>query len=369
MDAPLSCDDVYGRWLHELSVGWLTPLDGTYPTVAEFLGERGYATAGFIANTYYCASGSGLARGFTRYHDFIFPELTALKTAVLVSRALEVTEVMVYFTEDWLQSTGLFSYVERVWRSFDNDRKRAVTVNRELIRWLSERNGSDRPFFAFLNYFDAHYPYQLPTGRLHRFGVEPTDKHQRFLIQQWRDIDKSTLAPAGIAFAADAYDDCIADLDEQLGRLIDELEGRKMLENTWLIITSDHGESFGEHAGVFCHGTSLYDTEVNVPLLVVPPAESAHSQPRVIKEPVSSATWRRRSSSLPVNRRARRFPEHRWRGSGAPRARRGRASYHPPCRSWPRSLPTTLTLATTGERQTFVATGGGQGARVVIYSP
>ena len=40
-----------GRWLHELSVGWLTPLDRTHPTLAEFLGDRGYATAGFVANT------------------------------------------------------------------------------------------------------------------------------------------------------------------------------------------------------------------------------------------------------------------------------------------------------------------------------
>ena len=44
-----------GRWPHELSAGWLTPLDRTYPTVAEFLGAHGYATAGFIANSSYCA--------------------------------------------------------------------------------------------------------------------------------------------------------------------------------------------------------------------------------------------------------------------------------------------------------------------------
>ena len=60
-----------GRWLHELSVGWLTPLDQKHPTLAEFLGDRGYATAGFVANTFYCGSSSGLARGFTHYHDFI----------------------------------------------------------------------------------------------------------------------------------------------------------------------------------------------------------------------------------------------------------------------------------------------------------
>ena len=48
-----------GRWLHELSVGWLTPLDHACPTLAEFLGERGYATAGFVGNTFFCASRLG----------------------------------------------------------------------------------------------------------------------------------------------------------------------------------------------------------------------------------------------------------------------------------------------------------------------
>ncbi len=70
-----------GRWPHELSVGWLTPLDATYPTLAEYLGSRGYATAGFVANTFYCGADTGLGRGFTVYRDYIFPELSALKPA------------------------------------------------------------------------------------------------------------------------------------------------------------------------------------------------------------------------------------------------------------------------------------------------
>ena len=52
-----------GRWPHELSVGWLTPLDATYPTLAEYLGSRGYATAGFVANMFYCGADTGLGRG------------------------------------------------------------------------------------------------------------------------------------------------------------------------------------------------------------------------------------------------------------------------------------------------------------------
>ena len=68
-------------------------------------------------------------------------------------------------------------------------------------------------------------------------------------------------------------------------RLIDELENRGVLKHTWVIVTSDHGESFGEHSDIFCHGTSLYQTELHVPLLVIPPGGAATK--RVVKETVS----------------------------------------------------------------------------------
>ena len=125
----------------------------------------------------------------------------------------------------------------------------------------------------------------MQPGRLHRFGVEPSNDYERVLIKHWWDLDKTTLSPDGIAFAANAYDDCIADLDEQLGKLVDELDQRGILEKTWLIIASDHGESFGEHRGVFIHGGSLYDTELHVPLLIIPPGSNASK--RTVNEPVS----------------------------------------------------------------------------------
>ena len=144
-----------------------------------------------------------------------------------------------------------------------------------------------------------------------------------------------------MAFAADAYDDCIADLDEQLGKLLDELGRRGVLERTWLIITADHGESFGEHAGVFCHGTSLYQTELHVPLLIIPPGGSATSK-QVVKETVSlrdlAATivdvlGQEAGSPFPGNSLAR-F----WDGTSAARPRGGP---HPPIPRWPRSSRTT----------------------------
>ena len=72
------------------------------------------------------------------------------------------------------------------------------------------------------------------------------------------------------ALARDCYDNGLAYLDEQLGVLLDDLQGRGMLDRTLVVITADHGEGLGEH-DLFGHGLSLYSTEIRVPLLILPP--------------------------------------------------------------------------------------------------
>jgi arylsulfatase A-like enzyme len=274
-----------GRPLHELSVGWLHPLDDAVPTLAEFLGAGGYATAGFVANVGYCAADSGLGRGFTRYRDYIFPKLTAFKMAVLVDRTLKGIQSLAIFLDHRQDFIRTQPYVERQLTNFLFDRKEAKVVNREVLGWLSNRPQPGRPFFAFLNYGDAHSPYHIPPGRLRRFGEAPTEEAQYEFIEAWQMLPKTDLPPQAINLAIDAYDDCVADLDEQFGMLLDELGRRGVLDRTWLIITADHGESFGEHAGIFLHGTSLYQTELHVPLLIVPPGGRAAR--RIVKETVS----------------------------------------------------------------------------------
>ena len=215
-----------GRWLHEISAGWLTPLDDKPATLAEFLTSRGYATAGFVANTVYCARDSGLSRGFTQYHDFIFPALTFLKTSVLIHRVFSTLQTNINLLVDTLELERVRPYTDWVWEKVGKDRKEAAVVNREFLDWLSFREQPERPFFAFLNFFDAHYPYEVPNGRMHRFGSEPTNSRQRVLLNDWFQQCRKGISAAEIAFAVAAYDDCISDLDEQLGCLIDELEAR-----------------------------------------------------------------------------------------------------------------------------------------------
>ena len=172
-----------------------------------------------------------------------------------------------------------------VWHYFGHGRKDASTVNQEFLDWLSQRHEPGRPFFAFLNFYDAHYPYDLPAMGLHRFSAVARNERERAVLRDWIEIQKNRPTERQIGFARDSYDDCLADLDERLGELFDELERRAILEQTCVIITGDHGESFGEHPGVFVHGTTLYQTERHVPLVIIPPGGA--KVPNVVAEPVS----------------------------------------------------------------------------------
>jgi arylsulfatase A-like enzyme len=150
------------------------------------------------------------------------------------------------------------------------------------MRWFAKQDG--RPVFLFLNLFDAHTPYLMPDGCARHFGLAPETRADYSLLSAFWEVDKQRLSPRDVELARDAYDDCISHMDEQVGRLIDELERRGTLRNTLVIITSDHGEQFGEHQ-LFGHASSLYRGEVHVPLLIVAPGRVPEGL--VVREPVS----------------------------------------------------------------------------------
>jgi arylsulfatase A-like enzyme len=271
-----------GLWPHQLSVRWLSPLRGDFPMLAECLGSRGYATAGFVANTMYCSYDTGLGRGFTHYEDYVLERLGPLRTALLVDGAVKTfSELSRLFDPGLLHPARAFV---RRW-FFAGERITAAMINRQFLDWLATRREPERPFFAFLNYLDTHTPYILPPGAVHRFGLEPQTLEESLIVfERWPTIDKLRLPPRYLALAGDAYDDCISYLDDQLGRLFDELERRGVLDGSLVIILSDHGEGLGEH-GLFTHGESLYRMEIRVPLLILTP--SRRPSGKVVREAVS----------------------------------------------------------------------------------
>lgn len=241
-----------GRWPHELKVGENRPLDSSFPTIAERLSALGYRTGGFVANTFFCNSWYGLGRGFDRYEDFYDDDVAVswietLRCASLGQRLLDVV--------------GVSTADHRV-------RKDAARVNRDFLDWLDRNHG--QPYFAFLNYFDAHSPYLLPQGEKRRLGTPEPDEAGLAILRTWEERPKQNVSDHETRLVRDAYDECIAYLDEQLGRLFEQLDRRGSLDNTLVILTSDHGEELGEH-GLYGHGKSLYGQETHVPLIVVPP--------------------------------------------------------------------------------------------------
>ena len=274
-----------GRWPHELDVDWNTALGSKPPTLAEELGARGYATAGFVGNVQYCSYEFGLNRGFSHYEDYVLEPMSPVRMCYLGDLALKGASRL-----GWMLSSSLGSmpFLPRndsmVWPVLARDSKiDAGSINREFLEWLSQRREPARPFFAFLNYIDAHSPYFLPPGTRYRFGRPPKTDVDVNVIADWYYIDKLRLPPYYVNLARDCYDSCLGYLDERLGELLGELKRRGILDRTVVVVTSDHGEGLGEH-NLFFHGESLYRPEIRVPLLIVLPERN---QSTIVSETVS----------------------------------------------------------------------------------
>jgi arylsulfatase A-like enzyme len=255
-----------GAWPFEIDTQRTNVLKKSPITLAEHLASCGYQTVGFVGNTNYCSYESGLDRGFVHYEDYPLSPLDLLGRTVPGA-----------WIKKNILNRGDF-YADK-WNRLQARDGRAI--NEAFLDWLPRRMAG-RPFFAFLNYFDAHDPYLPPSEYAGRSGIRPASERDYRLLTDFAHL-QGGVAVRDVVMARDGYDDCIAFLDDQLGRLLTELKVQGLLDTTVVVITSDHGESFGTH-GRFGHGGSLYLDEVGVPLVILSPGAPAN---RVVNEPVS----------------------------------------------------------------------------------
>ncbi len=218
-------------------------------TVAEVLQARGWATGGFTANLIATTIESGLAQGFVHYEDYQNSWEEILKSTT-ITQAHNVLRAL----ETWQEGRPLRAVV-RAFLSTDfaprlvesaHDGKRAEEVRMHLGAWL-DGLPAGRPFFAFVNLFDAHAPYHPPEPYASMFLSGGPER---------KDLAR--------------YKGALRYLDDQVALLLDDLARRGALQNTIVIVTSDHGEQFGEHAQD-AHANSLYRQVLHVPLMVVAP--------------------------------------------------------------------------------------------------
>ena len=231
---------------HQHGGNWAAPIDPRPWTLADVLASRGYETAGFSSNIVYGYSGWGMGQGFEMYDD----------DSRSVEHNLTKTRVA--------QGIVLPFYRKFVGKNYF-ERRSAGELNRDVAGWLRHR--SSHPYFLFINYFDVHSPYLAPSGYDGRFGRMSKDLLNKWLVKN-RVPHPSHFGPDDQRSVVGSYDNCVSYLDEQVGKLAGMIARTQDAAKTIFIITSDHGEAFGEH-GPYGHGWDLHREVVRVPLIII----------------------------------------------------------------------------------------------------
>lgn len=240
-------------------------LDSRLPTIASTMASYGWQTLAFSANPY-ISDTFGLTRGFD-YND-----------------------------KAWKSGEGArqFSFVYRLADKlgFAAEDKGGSEVVKNIRDWWADRPADDPPAFVFVNFLEAHFPFQqLPDQYLRAYAKQPfsqlADASQTaFGVQFGRQLTAEEQARIG-PMLLDMYEGGVRYTDALVGEVIDEWRKRGKLDDTIVVVLGDHGEMMGEH-GAFGHVTSLYQPDLHVPYTIRYPKRIEAGQ--VVDTPVTTLT-------------------------------------------------------------------------------
>jgi arylsulfatase A-like enzyme len=244
----------------------LTPL-------AEVFSTAGYATAGLYSwlslDPVYC----GFERGFQVYQN-IAGQAPGLLSAPALRQVAADYRVAEEFLAVPRAASWLIGYQDQI--EADNKGRADVTTDAAIAQ-LKVLAG--QPFFLWVHYFDAHYPYIPPAGFAEQYDPNYSGSIDGS-IDTVDAIQSGKLDPQGadLARLKSLYQGELTFLDQQLARLFSAIDGLNLSDNTVVALTADHGEAFGEHPemveGVpFFHPHSLHNEEIHTPLLLRYPGQ------------------------------------------------------------------------------------------------
>jgi arylsulfatase len=212
-----------------------------------------YATAAFHSNPY-ISRAYGYDEGFDTFYDDL--RLGQNKLLALVQRALD----------KFVLNRGEYH-------------ARAEEINRRSLSWVSSLSESE-PFFLWNHYMDVHGPYNPPEDYA-KWSNNVSNAEAQCLYESLSGDDVPS--DDDVELAKNLYDGEIRYVIAKIEEFLDELETMGMLSDTLLIITSDHGDLFGEY-GEFAHPRYVYPELTHVPLVVFSP----RIQPQTTDNPVST---------------------------------------------------------------------------------
>ena len=248
-------------------------LDDSYTTIAELLKGAGYRTFLFSANPHIAAHPAGnFAQGIDREEHPWSPQwaeqaLRLVRAKVTPEdRSSELPEVLAAARE------GRTTLVPA------NIKAAGEIAKTATLQWLASGHES-QPFFIFLNYMEAHRPY-IPPRRFREQLLAPADVDRSYRVDRsWGRMWEFTFglgeySDDEIMLTRATYDATLLELDDLLRELLGALREAGHLEDTIVILTSDHGEQLGEHH-MLDHQYSLYQALLHVPLIVRAPGRLA----------------------------------------------------------------------------------------------
>lgn len=244
------------------------PLAKKFHTLAEILSENGYLTMGVVSNGV-LSPAFGFEQGF-QYYD---PRESAgfLRSKLPYCLMQGVRNILTSFSPTVV---------------FDSGTRRAEEINREVFMLLDKVQKSKKLFFIFINYMDAHWAYDPPRP----FDTRYPGKDEKFHEAQWNSLQREVMGlkrkikDKERDHLMSQYDGEIAYLDFHLKKLFIKLKTLGLYENCIIIITSDHGEAFGER-DLVNHSVSVYQDQVHIPLIIKYPNDN---KGMVVHKPVSS---------------------------------------------------------------------------------
>jgi arylsulfatase A-like enzyme len=221
-------------------------------TLAEILRDADYRTYAFSANPYLGVQ-TDLVQGFERVEHPWSPIFSAEAKRIVADK------VAPYASAEWARHVKTAGGLAR--RGFEG--------------WLRE-SAQDRPFLAVLNYMEAHLPLvpdrQYREAFLTEAQVEQSYRSPLLGAAVWQFTTGLTeLDETRLAVLRGTYDAAIAELDHLLFELLGSLEQSGQLENTIVVLTSDHGELLGEHH-MLNHQYSIHEPLLRVPLVISHPS-------------------------------------------------------------------------------------------------
>jgi arylsulfatase A-like enzyme len=167
-----------------------------------------------------------------------------------------------------------FDEYEQTWLRAETEAERTEAITRFGEEFLAR--GEERPFFLWLHYVNPHTPYEPPEDLLQSFrndGLVPRGMELPEVVGFHGGVNRNLaagVAPGERSWGdfVDRYDAEILFADRHVGRVLKALQGSARASATAVVLTSDHGESLGEHDYFFDHGDDLFNPSLRVPLIL-----------------------------------------------------------------------------------------------------